>query len=367
MKKTFAIILISFLLSCSTDSESESNNLLLEESFDRQAMLVNLTENIIVPSLTILDSKLSDLRNKLDVFTSDTSLASLLSLRTSFVDAYKSWQYVEMFNIGKAEEIYYAQKMNVYPSNVDRIDSNTYKSDLDLDAGRNEFSAQGFPAVDFMLYGIAESDSEIITKFTEENGRYLSYLNTVIDKMISNTTLVLNDWMDNKTEFVNSFDNNAASSLNMLVNDYVYYYEKGLRTNKFGIPAGRWALKRSQNVEAFYAKTLSKTLATEALTACRNFFTGTSLVSNQIQGDSFKTYLEFLEESNEISNEILNSFDNSQAKMELLQDNFYHIVENDNIKLLEVFQKLQEGVILLKTDMISIMDIGVDYMDADGD
>ena len=211
MKRTFTIILISSLLSCSTDSESEGNNLLFEESFDRQAMLVNLTNNIIIPSLTILDSKLSNLKNKLDVFSSDISLPSLLGLRSSFVDAYKSWQYVEMFNIGRAEEIYYAQKMNVYPSNVDRIDSNTYKSDLDLDAGRNEFSAQGFPAVDFMLYGIAESDEEIILKYAEEDKRYLSYLSTLIDKMISNTTIVLNDWLDNKTEFVNSFDNNASS------------------------------------------------------------------------------------------------------------------------------------------------------------
>ena len=53
--------------------------------------------------------------------------------------------------------------------------------------------------------------------------------------------------------------------------------------------------------------------------------------------------------------------------MQPLEDNFSAIVENDNLKLLEVFQELQEGVILLKTDMISIMDISVDYMDADGD
>jgi hypothetical protein len=53
--------------------------------------------------------------------------------------------------------------------------------------------------------------------------------------------------------------------------------------------------------------------------------------------------------------------------MQFLENNFSEIVENDNLKLLEVFQELQEGVILLKTDMISIMDISVDYMDADGD
>ena len=59
--------------------------------------------------------------------------------------------------------------------------------------------------------------------------------------------------------------------------------------------------------------------------------------------------------------------DSANTTMISLEDNFSAIVENDNLKLLEVFQELQEGVILLKTDMISIMDISVDYMDADGD
>ena len=44
--------------------------------------------------------------------------------------------------------------------------------------------------------------------------------------MISNTSTVIEDWEINRTEFVSSFGNNSSSSLNMLVNDYVYYYEK---------------------------------------------------------------------------------------------------------------------------------------------
>ena len=42
----------------------------------------------------------------------DTSFDNLSALRSDFLDAYKAWQYVEMFNIGKAEEIYYNLKSN---------------------------------------------------------------------------------------------------------------------------------------------------------------------------------------------------------------------------------------------------------------
>ena len=39
----------------------------------------------------------------------------------------------------------------------------------------------------------------------------------------------------------------------------------------------------------------------------------------------------------------------------------------DNDLMIAVFNKLQEGVILLKTDMLSVLSISVDYIDADGD
>ena len=77
--------------------------------------------------------------------------------------------------------------------------------------------------------------------------------------------------------------------------------------------------------------------------------------------------MDYLEGQNLLSNSILDAFRVANTTMISLEDNFSAIVENDNLKLLEVFQELQEGVVLLKTDMISMMDISVDYMDADGD
>ena len=364
MKKILNVLFLTLLFSCTSEDTSSNPE---DDDFDRQAMLVNLTDNIILPSFYDLEEKLNGLKNNLDSFSEKLDLTSLTSLRDSFFEAYRSWQHVEMFNIGKAEEIYYPQKMNIYPSNVSRIHLNMIKVDLDLDSGQNEYSAQGFPALDYMLFGLGENDNEILLTYSNQNNNSLAYLNILVNKMISNTSTVIEDWKIKRTEFVNSFGNNSSSSLNMLVNDYVYYYEKGLRTNKFGIPAWRWALKRPQNVEAFYAKNLSKILAIEALKACNNFFIGKCNISNNIKGESFKSYLDFLEGQNLLSNSILDAFRSANTKMQSLDDNFSAIVENDNLKLLEVFQELQEGVVLLKTDMISMMDISVDYMDADGD
>ena len=63
------------------------------------------------------------------------------------------WQHIEMFNIGLAEEIYFMQKMNIYPANVTRIQNNLNSDNIDLDNNPNQYSSQGFPAIDYLLFG----------------------------------------------------------------------------------------------------------------------------------------------------------------------------------------------------------------------
>ena len=108
MKKYFLFIIILFI-SCSEDKDLPEYEP-VDVSYNRVTMMENLTENIIIPSLENLDSKLKDINTSLSYFNSDTSLDNLSALRSDFLEAYKAWQYVEMFNIGKAEEIYYNLK-----------------------------------------------------------------------------------------------------------------------------------------------------------------------------------------------------------------------------------------------------------------
>ncbi|MEC7064162.1 MAG: imelysin family protein [Bacteroidota bacterium] len=369
MKKLLLLFIISFLfISCSKDDSTEID--IDPQAFDREALMRNLTDNIIIPVYENFDSKLSILNSDLQSFNSNVSIENLEKLRQSFIDSYKSWQYVEMFNIGKAEEIYYHLKINVYPVNVARVQNNMSSTSLDLDDCSsnkpNNCSAQGLPTVDFLLYGIAENDSGIVELFGAENSSYLSYLNLVISKIISNTSLIINDWLDTKESFISSFQNNSSSSLNMLANDFVYYYEKGFRANKIGIPAGRFSGKLPQNVEAYYSQIYSKDYSLEALKAVENFFLGKSF-GTEIDGTSFKDYIDYLDTEKTLSNLVLQSFESSLNKIQLLDNNFSHQVNTDNVKMLEAYDAIQQGVVYLKTDMLSLMSISVDYMDADGD
>ena len=50
-----------------------------------------------------------------------------------------------------------------------------------------------------------------------------------------------------------------------------------------------------------------------------------------------------------------------------LDDDFYTQVEEDNAKMLATYDALQAVTVLMKTDMLSALNVSVDYVDADGD
>jgi len=362
------------MASCSKNNNESSS---YSDSYDRQELLENIVNNIIIPAHENHMHYLNDLQSHINTFISEKTISNLQSVRSSFIDSYMAWQHIEMFDIGYAEEIMYRRKMNVYPTNTDRVEINIQNQNIDFDSNPNQYAAQGYPAIDYMIYGLADSDEEILNKYTndESNQTYVFYFEALINDMVSSSESVVEYWSVNGSEFISSSGNTATSSLNMLINDFVYYYEKGFRANKIGIPAGYWTGILPQNVEAFYKQDISKDLAKEALLACKNFFLGNHFGLVGVSGEGLYDYLAYLDDTNYpdyelftgIEDDIIQAFDNSMEKLELLNDNFVIQINTDNIKMLSAFDAIQVGVVRLKTRMMSILGISADYFDADGD
>jgi hypothetical protein len=345
----------------STNSSSQS------ETFDRGTILLNYSENIIIPRYTIFKSSMDNLKNSIDTFKSTPSSDNFDLLQNNWIDAYKKWQYVEMFNISKAEEIMYNLKMNTYPVSKERIDNNIDAEKTDL-SNPNDWSAQGFPGLDYMIHGIAENKDAVIELYSS-NSKYGDYLSTLGNLMSDITNSVVEDWNSYKDTFNTSIENTATSAFNMMVNDFVFYFEKGLRTNKIGIPAGRFSsLPLPEKIEAYYYSkngfgNLSKTLVLEARQAATEFFTGSN--SEGIKGPSYSTYLDYLE--TEIGPTVETKLEEAKVRLDNLQDNFITQIDDNNTLMLLAFDALQTIVVNLKTDMLSNFNIAVDYTDADGD
>ncbi len=364
MRKFFLGLVVTCLVIACSSSSSDDGPTGGNDNFDRGALLTNVANNIIIPAFEDLSNKLSELKTKKETFITTPNQDNLDAIRIAFVSAYKSWQNVEVFNIGKAEEVLYGFQMNVYPTNTVDIENNISSGSYDL-SNVNNNDAVGFPALDYMLYGLASDDTAILNKYAD--GKYITYLSDIIDQMDSLTETVLNDWINSyKDIFISQTGNAATSALNKFTNDFVFYYEKGLRANKVGIPAGNFSsTPLPEKVEGYYSRVYSKEFALEALNAVQNLFNGKSF-SEETTGESFNSYLIDLDRNDLVT--LINSrFDDARQKLEALDSDFYAQVNSDNTKMTQAYDALQLAVVSLKVDMLQAFNIRVDYVDADGD
>ena len=366
-----ALFSIFLIIACSGDTDDDADQI---PEFDRSTILNNYVSNIIIPRYGDFKVALDGLKIAVDDFTQTPNTGNLQKLHDDWLESYKKWQHIEMFNIGKAEELMYLQKMNAYPADNSRIEANVSSEKTDI-TSPNDFTSQGFPAIDYLIHGVA-TDFESVSNVYSNDSKYGNYLKVLVDVMVKNTNDIIQDWSSTKDSFIQSSGNSNTSSLNMITNDFVYYFEKGLRANKIGIPAGRYSGGDAlpTKVEAYYSsknafQDVSKILAMEAVTASENFFTGKSLTG--AMGASLKTYLDYIHASDvnkeNLSPMIINNFQEAKQAVNQLDGNFITQINNDQLKMMNAFNKLQAIVVNLKTNMLSLLSIQVDYTDADGD
>jgi hypothetical protein len=347
---------------------TEDNKSGNDNSFDRVKMMTFITEEIIIPSYYNLNTSITELKESYELFKINITEHNLEELRNKWLKSYKLWQHVEMFNIGKSMEDYLIFRSNIYPVDTVRVNQNINNGEYDL-KNPNNYAAQGFPTIDYLLYGKG-NDPAKITDHYKENDKTMNYLGSLIEDLAANVKNVNDDWNQVKNEFVSSVDNTASSNLNMMVNDFIYYYEKGFRANKFGIPAGVFSGGAlPDRVEGFYSKNFSKVFALEAMTSIKKFFNGESYKNSDIKGLGLKSYIDFVEKDQEelLSDKINAQLTDAEKSINELGNNLSDQIESDLIKVLKTYDDIQTAVVLLKVDMLQALNIAVDYADADGD
>jgi predicted lipoprotein len=362
----YLLLLLCTIVACSDDENvNESDN------FNREALLTHTADNLIIPAFVDLSSKLSTLETAVSSFTSSPDASTLTNARMAWLEAYKSWQYVEIYNIGLAEQELYNFQVNIYPTNIIDIQNNINSENVDLAAAGNN-DAVGFPAIEYLLYGTGTTDQEVVEFYsTNSNSESnAAHLNELTVRLKTLTDMILTDWRNGyRDQFISSTSNTSTSSLNKIVNDFIFYYEKGLRANKVGIPAGVFSSNpRPDLVEGVYSKNHSKELLLNALDAVQDFYNGIDYNSNVSTGTGLADYVNDRAGDSSLSNDINAQLDLVRTKIiNDLDDNLNQQVNTNNSAMISVYDELQQVVVLIKTDMLQVLNISVDFIDSDGD
>ena len=368
-KLHFLLCLIFFTVACgggdNMEGPSESEN----NSFNRGEMLAYWADDIIIPAYSDHVEGLDILLESMNAFYANPSQSSLNDFRDAYLSSYQTWQQVSIFEIGKAEEIGLRNFMNIYPANEELIENNLNSQDFNLVLPSN-FAAQGFPALDYLLYGIEDTDETIIQLLTSENGRV--YTEALVNRIRDLNTEVLTNWNDGfRDEFVSNDGSSATASTDKLVNDFLFYYERFLRAAKVGIPAGKFSTNiEPSRVEGFYSMNFSKQLFQGGFSAVQDFFNGISFRTGR-QGISLRQYLEHIhmtaDTEVDLAAAINEQWQSAESQLVGVNNNFQEQILEDNPAMEALYYELQDAVVLLKVDMLQALNIQVDFVDADGD
>jgi len=339
--------------------------------FDRRAMLENYANNLIIPAYQNLKSRTDSLKSAADAFALNPGTAELDGLQNIFLNAYRSWQAAEVYELGPARDMLLRSSFNTFPTDTALIGSNVRSGSYDLEAAAN-FKAKGFPALDFLLFGVGANDAAILGFYTTDAyaANRLTYLNDIVNEMKTKTDSVLSVWLNGYVEtFKNADGTDVGSSTSYLVNEFNYTWEL-TKNPRIGIPLGKKSLDvpLPEKAEAYYSG-ISVELATLNLQNIRRVLIAEPL-NGAAQGPSLETYLDELGarySGQLLSDAILGQFDLAIAKTALIPNPLSDAVVNYKTVVEEAYIEIQKAVVLIKTDMPSAMGILINYQDADGD
>lgn len=369
MKK---LLILTSLALVAVGCKPETPGTDVEDTVDRQAILTNWADQIIIPEYTEFASKAEALSSASLAFQASPTLATLDALRQVWKEAYLDWQSVSMFEVGPADAVALRNNLNIYPVDVEEVNDNISEGGYNL-ALPSLVDAQGFPALDYLLYGLGSTSEEILEFYTtEENAaKRLQYVVGLTARISSLTESVLSSWTTSyRDEYIASDGSDANAALDQTVNALLFYYEKFLRAGKVGIPAGVFSGTALPNlIEARYAENISTELLLASLDAYQALFNG-QRAGSSTSGPSLSTYLDELDSKDGdqlLSSAINQQFDLARTAINSLDDSLYAKINDDLPAVLGVYDELQKNVVLLKVDMMQALSVNVSYVDADGD
>lgn len=380
MKNAIALFSVISLLLLAASCKDDDPVTQTEEKteFDRAPMLKNIGENIIVPAYEELNTAVQSLDNATATFASNPTQTNLDNLRSSWLTALEKWQYVSYYQFGPADAVLLRDNVNLYPIDTATLESNISNGGYDL-ATTSNFDAKGFQALDYLLYGIGNTDTEILSKYTTDAqaSSRLTYLNDIVDDMTTLINTVNIDWKPSGGNYLSTFKNQTGLSIggstNLLYNAFLMHFEKFVRSGKVGIPAGALSFSQTplpDRVECYYSGN-SKIQMQFAMEGLYNLYNGIGASGNN--GEGFKEYLAYLETAGNSSSGLLADQINDQmaAIDNVVSSNiiepFSDHVANNQTTVLDVFDEMQTLVVLLKNDMKTAIGLTVTYVDTDGD
>lgn len=363
---SLALILSTFFVECRPKKEKDPD----EDPaavFDKQGMLTNYADGLIIPSYSNFKTSLDSLVNVYTTFKTSGTLNDFQIVKQRFAVVYLKYQRCDLFEFGPAESEGIRNNLNIFPTDSIQINSNIAVGNYNLGLVAN-LDAKGLPALEFLLFGNNASEASIHALFSNSNRK--QYVSDLLAEMSTKVNNVVSSWNSSyRTTFINSLGTDIGSSIGYMVNQLNFQLDY-LKNAKVGIPLG----KKSLNVpvptacEGYYSNTLSITYAKETLNLIESAYLGRGV--NGSNGKGFDDYLVHLDakyNGGSLNDAINSQFSIAKTKLAAVPDPLSTQVTTNAAVVDAAYIELVKLLVLLKTDMPSSLGVVITYQDGDGD
>lgn len=353
----FSLVLALFCVSCDPKGPDTM-------AYDRSGLLRTYADEWILPAYSEWHTANTGLRNTWNDFEAAPDIGKLETLRNTFLEAWTAWQAVAPLDFGPAMEREILPYSNTFPCDTAEIAAVISSGSWNLE-GIEQADLQGYPALDYLLFG--RDASGTLSTYTTHPlaARRMAFTRTLVERLEAFSAATLSEWQNGyRDAFVAADGIDVGSSLSLLINALDRYLERDLRDGKVGIPLGLRSLGviQPQRVEAYFSGQ-SVPLLDDGLNACLALVEGTDSYSLYAYLDAVDA--QYFEAP--LSDAIRDAAAGCRVSVSALSGPIDEIVVDEPEQAEAVYTALQQLIVLLKVDLPSALSILLTYQDNDGD
>lgn len=341
-----------------------------QDKFDKSAMLSNIGEVVVLPSLSSFEQQASSLEQSLNTFVNDPTINNLEAAQTQWLQTAQAWSLAKNYMFGIAKDRYLHLSLGKNPVNptpiedlitgTDAIDANSVK-------GQSSYT-KGVFAIEYLLYGENLSSTDVINWYTTDSlstrrKAYLVGLGERLHIVAENWDKI---WKTSDENYITIFgsatSDDLQGSISLLSNAMINLCNEMARLN-LGQPLGKESVDgsvQSNKLESRYANQ-GVQLLIKKLEGMRLVFTGSG-------GAGFNEYLNHLSGEETLGNDILVKIDAIKVLLEGMNSSMKEaLTSSEKATLEQAYTETKALLVYLNTDMATLFNITVLPSDSDGD
>ena len=320
-------------------------------------LLTNQVNEVIIPTCENYQVKMNDLFSEVEGFVDNIDGTGLVSVKSAYLEAYLAYQAVAVHDYYATANVDLVNTTNLYPVDVNLLNELIENGSYNFNTTAQQ-RANGFPALDYMLYGV----DDVVSTFSNDPKR-VQFLLELVNAMKDKADSLVDRWTGSlKENFINNGGVELGSSVSVQLNNILIYYEDHIRGNKVGLPIGLSGPNDTPidpdptKIEAYYQalqegnNNISLTLLRAAIEEMEDIYLGTT--SSGEDGISYEDLL--LDKGQE-------SLDTDiKAQFQAIYDqiNSRSSISGDE----NLYNSIQALVTLYKSDLFPVLNV----QDADG-